>query len=77
MATDRRIVRSIRPIPKTTKTYGSAPSVLDMPHLIEMPRQSYDRFLREGLADLLAEISPIYDFTNRDRKSTRLNSSHT
>ncbi len=68
MATDRRIVRSIRPIPKTTKTYGSAPSVLEMPHLIEMPRQSYERFLRDGLAELFAEISPITDFTGTRMK---------
>ena len=68
MATDRRIVRSIRPIPKTTKTYGSAPSVLEMPHLIEMPRQSYERFLRDGLSELFAEISPITDFTGTRMK---------
>ena len=63
MATDRRIVRSIRRVPTTVKQYGSAPSVLEMPHLIEMPRQAYDRFLRDGLQELFAEISPITDFT--------------
>ena len=63
MTTDRRIVRSIRRIPGTVKQYGSAPSVLDMPHLIDMPRDSYDRFLREGLKELFDEISPIKDFT--------------
>jgi len=34
-----------------------------MPNLIEMPRRSYDRFLREGLRELFDEISPIDDFT--------------
>jgi DNA-directed RNA polymerase subunit beta len=63
LATDRRIVRSIRRVPATVKQYGSAPSVLEMPHLIEMPRQAYDRFLRDGLRELFAEISPITDFT--------------
>ncbi len=63
LATDRRIVRSIRRIPNTVKQYGSAPSVLEMPHLIEMPRQAYDRFLRDGLRELFDEISPITDFT--------------
>ena len=68
MATDRRIVRSIRPIPKTTKTYGSTTSVLEMPNLIDMPRQSYERFRRDGLAELFAEISPITDFTGTRMK---------
>ena len=34
-----------------------------MPNLIEMPRRSYERFLREGLRELFDEISPIDDFT--------------
>ncbi|MDA0256113.1 MAG: DNA-directed RNA polymerase subunit beta [Chloroflexi bacterium] len=34
-----------------------------MPHLIQMPRRSYDLFLRSGLRELLDEISPISDFT--------------
>ena len=63
MATDRRIVRSIRPIPHVVQTYGRASTVLDMPHLINMPRESYDRFLRDGLRELFEEISPITDFT--------------
>jgi DNA-directed RNA polymerase subunit beta len=68
LTTDRRIVRSIRRIPGTVKQYGSAPSVLDMPHLIDMPRDSYERFLREGLKELFAEISPITDFTGTRMK---------
>ena len=68
MATDRRIVRSIRRVPSTVKQYGSAPSVLEMPHLIEMPRQAYDRFLRDGLRELFDEISPITDFTGTRMK---------
>jgi DNA-directed RNA polymerase subunit beta len=63
LATDRRIVRSIRHIPETVKEYGRASTVLDIPDLIEMPRHSYDRFIREGLKELFEEISPIVDFT--------------
>jgi DNA-directed RNA polymerase subunit beta len=37
--------------------------VLEVPHLIEMPKRSYERFLRESLRDLFDEISPIEDFT--------------
>ncbi len=60
---NRRIVRSNRRVPSLVKTYGQAPHVLDMPNLIEMPRRSYERFLREGLRELFDEISPIDDFT--------------
>ncbi len=37
-----------------------------MPDLIEIQMDSYDWFLREGLADLFDEISPITDFIGRD-----------
>ena len=63
MATDHRIVRSIRHIPTTIQQYGRASTVLEMPNLIEMPRDSYKRFQQEGLKELFAEISPITDFT--------------
>ena len=63
MATDRRIVRAIRNIPADTHQYGHASTVLEMPNLIEMPRHSYQRFLRDGLRELFDEISPIVDFT--------------
>ena len=60
---NRRIVRSNRRVPNLVKDYGQVPHILDMPNLIEMPRRSYDRFLREGLRELFDEISPIDDFT--------------
>ena len=44
--------------------YGKAADpALEVPHLIDMPRQSYDHFLTSGLEELLGEISPIEDFT--------------
>ena len=46
-----------------TRHYGKSESVLEVPHLIEMPKRSYERFLRESLRDLFDEISPIEDFT--------------
>jgi DNA-directed RNA polymerase subunit beta len=45
-----------------TSFYSKAPT----PNLIEIQRQSYDWFLKEGLADLFDEISPVTDFTGRD-----------
>ena len=46
-----------------TRHYGKSESILDVPHLIDMPLRSYKRFLEEGLQELFAEISPIEDFT--------------
>ena len=37
-----------------------------MPDLIEIQKDSYNWFLREGLADLFQEISPVTDFIGRD-----------
>ena len=39
-----------------TRHYGKSESVLEVPHLIEMPKRSYERFLRESLRDLFDEI---------------------
>jgi DNA-directed RNA polymerase subunit beta len=54
---------SAQPVPSVIKDFGRAEHVLEMPHLIQMPRRSYDLFLRSGLRELLDEISPIADFT--------------
>ncbi|HTX87322.1 MAG TPA: DNA-directed RNA polymerase subunit beta [Candidatus Nanoarchaeia archaeon] len=40
--------------------------VLEMPDLIEMQKDSYKWFAKEGLAELFDEISPITDFIGRD-----------
>jgi len=39
---------------------------MPMPDLIEIQKQSFNWFLKEGLADLFDEISPITDFIGRD-----------
>ena len=37
--------------------------VLDMPNLIEIQKNSYQQFLKEGLRDVLRDVSPITDYT--------------
>ncbi|MCL8206502.1 MAG: DNA-directed RNA polymerase subunit beta [Actinomycetia bacterium] len=44
-------------------SFASINEVLDMPNLIEIQQNSYQWFLREGLRELLRDISPIQDFT--------------
>lgn len=41
-------------------------AAMPMPNLIEIQLDSYNWFLKEGLAELFDEISPITDFNNRD-----------
>jgi DNA-directed RNA polymerase subunit beta len=39
------------------------PEVLELPDLIAVQRESFNHFIEEGIAEVLADISPIEDFT--------------
>ncbi|MGD9143860.1 MAG: DNA-directed RNA polymerase subunit beta, partial [Dehalococcoidia bacterium] len=45
------------------KSYGKLPHVLDVPNLIKVQLDSFQRFQEEGLRQLLEEVSPIKDLT--------------
>ncbi|MFZ5646707.1 MAG: DNA-directed RNA polymerase subunit beta [Bacillota bacterium] len=45
------------------KNFGKLREVLELPNLIEVQRNSYNWFLREGLKEVFDDISPIQDFT--------------
>ena len=47
----------------TRKSYGKLPHVLDVPNLIKVQLDSFQRFQEEGLRQLLEEVSPIKDLT--------------
>jgi len=44
-------------------SFSKIPEVLPLPDLIGIQRESFDWLLRDGLAEVLAEVSPIEDFT--------------
>ena len=44
-------------------TYARIKEVMDMPHLLDIQRNSYEWFLKEGLREIFQDISPIQDFT--------------
>src|SRR5574338_373500 len=46
----------------TTKSYARIPDVFDLPNLIEVQAESFERLKVEGLADLFDEISPIESY---------------
>src|SRR5918996_536033 len=43
------------------QTYSRIPTVLEMPNLVQVQIESFNWFVREGLKELLDEISPITD----------------
>ena len=39
--------------------FGSIPPAMDLPNLISVQKESFERFMGEGLAESFAEFSPI------------------
>ena len=48
------------------KYFIESESAMPLPDLVEIQKNSFQWFLKEGLADLFDEISPITDFIGRD-----------
>ena len=44
-------------------SFSNLPEVLELPDLIAVQRLSFNHFVEEGIAEVLADISPIEDFT--------------
>ncbi len=66
VSTDVVSTRSLVPVSK--KSYAKIAHVLDIPHLIRIQVDSFEWFRKEGLRELLDEISPIEDFTGTRMK---------
>ncbi len=47
------------------KSFARIPSVVDLPNLIQIQRDSFEWFKTEGLKELLQEISPIVDYNQK------------
>jgi len=54
----------------TRRYFVEAESAMPMPDLIEVQKNSYEWFMREGLKELFDEFSPITDFIGRDLELT-------
>ncbi len=48
---------------KKRESFSNIRKVLDMPDLIEIQKNSYQRFLDDGLGEVLKDISPIVDYS--------------
>ncbi len=44
-------------------SFSKIEAATEMPNLIEVQKKSYEWFLREGLAEVLRDVSPIVDYT--------------
>lgn len=51
---------------REVKSFGKVLPGVEQPHLNEVQLNSYDLFLRDGLKELFAEISPIKDHTGKE-----------
>ena len=50
---------------KTRMSFSRINEVLDMPDLIEVQKNSYRRFVEEDLKEVLADVSPITDYSEK------------
>ena len=57
------MVKPIAECKRKRLRFGHIDEVIDIPDLIEVQRQSFDWFVKEGLAETFRDISPIQDFT--------------
>jgi hypothetical protein len=56
-------VRVTRRGKRSRVSFAKIPDVLELPNLVEIQRESFKWFLREGIREVFREISPIKDFT--------------
>ena len=45
------------------KTFAKTEDAIEMPNLIKVQKDSYDWFIKEGLGEVLRDISPIVDYS--------------
>ena len=46
-------------------SFSKFPEVLDLPNLLKVQKDSYDWFIKEGLGEILEDISPIEDYNGK------------
>ncbi len=57
------MIHSVQVGKKTRMSFSKIEEVLEMPNLIEVQKNSYNWFLKEGLREVFDDISPISDYT--------------
>jgi len=62
MSMEQNRIRPVKSGKSVRMSYARQNEVLEMPNLIEIQKDSYEWFLREGLKEAFDDISPIEDF---------------
>ncbi len=57
------MVKDIKHEKCTRKTFAKIGDFIEMPNLIKVQKDSYDWFVKEGLGEVLKDISPIIDYS--------------
>ncbi len=60
-----RTIKKVRYGNTERRSFAQINEVIDMPYLIEVQKSSYDEFLKNGIAEVFKDFSPITDFSNR------------
>ncbi len=63
MARTKATSQKTKTVSKDRVYYGESTDILELPDLVEHQNRSWQWFVDEGLGELLAEISPIDDYT--------------
>ena len=61
---DKNRIRPMKVGKGVRMSYSKQKEVLEMPNLIEVQKDSYQWFLKEGLYEVFEDISPISDYSN-------------
>ncbi len=56
---------SARPVTPTRYSFANVADVLELPDLVSVQRDSFTRFIQEGLQQTFRDLSPIEDFTGQ------------
>ena len=46
------------------RTFGSINEIIDLPDLVEIQKDSYETFIKEGISEVLDDFSPITDYSD-------------
>ena len=63
MSMEKNRIRPIASGKDVRMSYQRQEEVLEMPNLIEVQKNSYNWFLKEGLKEVFDDISPIADYS--------------
>ncbi len=63
MSMEQNRIRPVKSGKSVRMSYSRQKEVLEMPNLIEIQKDSYEWFLKDGLKEVFKDISPIEDFT--------------